>query len=93
MSGFGKMIDQLGLTYTRALTHSHKASDLAVYITGDGSNVYEETLMSIAKPDGVTFKPTLILIGTRLGLDSITPVYWEALKTSLQMPQSIGVAG
>jgi cysteine protease ATG4 len=49
--------------------------------------------MSIAKPDGVNFKPTLILVGTRLGTDNITPVYWEALKSALQMPQSIGIAG
>ena len=49
--------------------------------------------MGIAKSDGLGFKPTLILVGTRLGLDKITPVYWEALKSSLQMPQSIGIAG
>lgn len=49
--------------------------------------------MSIAKPDGSKFIPTLVLVGTRLGLDKITPVYWEALKATLQMPQSIGIAG
>ena len=49
--------------------------------------------MGIAKSDGINFKPTLILVGTRLGLDKITPVYWEALKSSLQMSQSIGIAG
>jgi hypothetical protein len=80
------------LIFSRALTNGHEPSDLRVYITGDGSDVYEDTFMSISKPDGV-FKPTLILVGTRLGLDKITPVYWEALKTSLQMPQSIGIAG
>jgi cysteine protease ATG4 len=66
---------------------------LKVYITGDGLEVYEESFMSIAKSDGVNFTPTLILVGTRLGTDKITPVYWEALKSSLQMPQSIGIAG
>lgn len=49
--------------------------------------------MSIAKPDGEQFHPTLILVGTRLGIDKITPVYWEALVASLQMPQSAGIAG
>jgi len=77
----------------QALTNSYEPSELRVYITGDGSDVYEDTFMGIAKPDGSTFKPTLILVGTRLGLDKVTPVYWEALKTSLQMPQSIGIAG
>lgn len=81
------------LTMDRALTNSRESSDLRVYITGDGPDVYEDTFMNIAKPDGKTFKPTLILVGTRLGLDKITPVYWEALKASLKMPQSIGIAG
>jgi cysteine protease ATG4 len=49
--------------------------------------------MKIANPDGTGFKPTLVLVGTRLGLDRVTPVYWEALKTALQMPQSVGIAG
>ncbi|KAG9247490.1 putative cysteine protease atg4 [Calycina marina] len=81
------------LTCFRALTNSQESSELRVYITGDGSDVYEDKFMAIAKADGVTFKPTLVLVGTRLGLDKITPVYWEALKSSLQMPQSIGIAG
>lgn len=49
--------------------------------------------MKIAKPEGEGFHPTLILVGTRLGIDKITPVYWEALIASLQMPQSVGIAG
>ncbi|CAG8971402.1 hypothetical protein HYALB_00006952 [Hymenoscyphus albidus] len=77
----------------QALTNDHQSSELRVYITGDGSDVYEETFMSIAKPDGSKFIPTLVLVGTRLGLDKITPVYWEALKATLQMSQSIGIAG
>jgi len=38
-------------------------------------------------------KPTLILVGIRLGPDRITPVYYEALKSSLTYPQSVGIAG
>lgn len=49
--------------------------------------------MSIAKPGGGEFHPTLVLVGTRLGIDKVTPVYCEALKASLQMPQSVGIAG
>lgn len=79
--------------YLRALTNNQTESELRVYITGDGSDVYEDTFMSIAKQNNTEFTPTLILVGTRLGLDKITPVYWEALKYSLQMPQSVGIAG
>lgn len=49
--------------------------------------------MKIAKPDGQTFHPTLILIRTRLGIDKITPIYWDALIAALHMPQSVGIAG
>lgn len=82
----------LSLTRSRALTN-HDGSELRVYMTGDGLDVYEDAFMNIAKSDGGKFNPTLILVGTRLGLDKITPVYWEALKASLQLPQSIGIAG
>ena len=75
------------------MTNNHKDSDLQVYITGDGSDVYEDNLMNIAMPDGITFKPTLVLVGTRLGIEKITPAYWDALRASLQMTQSIGIAG
>ncbi|KAF2201900.1 putative cysteine protease ATG4 [Delitschia confertaspora ATCC 74209] len=75
------------------LVNEHEEVGLKVYITGDGSDVYEDNLMKVAKADDGTFHPTLVLVGTRLGIDKITPVYWEALKSSLQMSQSIGIAG
>ncbi|KHJ33782.1 putative cysteine protease atg4 [Erysiphe necator] len=77
----------------QVLTTRCELSNLSVYVTGDSLEVYEDNFMAAAKPDGINFKPTLILIGTRLGLENITPVYWEALKASLQMSQSIGIAG
>lgn len=49
--------------------------------------------MQVAQPDGDQFWPTLVLVGIRLGIDRVTPVYWDALKACLQMPQSIGIAG
>lgn len=39
------------------------------------------------------FTPMLILLGTRLGLDAINPSYYEALKRTLRMKQSVGIAG
>lgn len=55
--------------------------------------MYEDSFMAVAKPDGETFHPTLVLVGTRLGIDKINQVYWEALTATLQMPQSVGIAG
>lgn len=71
------------------------AAGLQVYVTPNTSDVYEDRFQKIAtanSPDG-TFQPTLILLGIRLGPDRITPVYYEALKSSLTYPQSIGIAG
>ncbi|CAJ2508793.1 Uu.00g138190.m01.CDS01 [Anthostomella pinea] len=76
----------------QALTNATEPT-IRVYSTGDGPDVYEDNFMKIAKPGGTTFHPTVILVSTRLGIDKITPVYWEALAAALQMQQSIGIAG
>lgn len=89
--GFHLLVGVL-LTLRRALANDNEPN-LRVYSTGDGPDVYEDNFMKIAKPDGQRFYPTLILVGTRLGIDKVTPAYWEALIASLQMPQSIGIAG
>jgi len=64
-----------------------------VYMTGDGSDVYEDSFMEIARGEGQVVRPTLVLVGIRLGIDRVTPVYWDSLKSSLQLPQSVGIAG
>ncbi|KAK3950203.1 hypothetical protein QBC32DRAFT_20042 [Pseudoneurospora amorphoporcata] len=70
-----------------------KESGLRVYSTGDLPDVYEDSFMAVANPDGRGFQPTLILVCTRLGIDKINQVYEEALISTLQLPQSIGIAG
>lgn len=35
----------------------------------------------------------MIVLGIRIGIDRITPVYHSALKALLEMPQSVGIAG
>jgi len=77
----------------QALSDGQPTDGLKVYITGDGADVYEDTFLKLARADKTIFHPVLILLGIRLGIDRITPVYWEALKTSLQLPQSVGIAG
>lgn len=75
------------------LVSKYKEAGLRVYVSGDGADVYEDRLKQVAMEDDGEWQPTLILVGTRLGIDKITPVYWEALKASLQMKQSMGIAG
>ncbi|KAF8461079.1 putative cysteine protease atg4 [Kalaharituber pfeilii] len=75
------------------LCEDHPEAGLRVYMNGDGSDVYEDAFRKVAvSADGV-FHPTIILLGIRLGIDRVTPVYWEALKALLQMRQSVGIAG
>lgn len=76
----------------RALANANEKS-LRVYSTGDLPDVYEDSFMEVARPDGKMFHPTLILVSTRLGIDKINQVYWESLTATLQMPQSVGIAG
>lgn len=77
----------------KALSQKNPTPAFKVYVTGDGADVYEDTLFRIAQEPDNTFAPVLILVGTRLGIKGVTPVYWDALKASLQLPQSIGIAG
>ena len=88
-----KVCQQSTLKSRRALTDQHQAAGLRVYSTGDSSDVYEDRFFAAAKDDHGTIQPTLILLGIRLGIDRVTPVYWDALTAALQMPQSVGIAG
>jgi len=76
----------------QALARDHETS-LRVYSTGDLPDVYEDSFMAVARPNGQLFHPTLVLVCTRLGIDKINPVYLEALAATLQMEQSVGIAG
>ncbi|WVQ80335.1 hypothetical protein IAT38_002440 [Cryptococcus sp. DSM 104549] len=38
-------------------------------------------------------KAVLILVGIRLGLDGVNPIYYESIKTLFTIPQSVGIAG
>lgn len=78
--------------YFRLLSTQAEASDLRVYVTND-SNVYEDQFTQAARDGSDRIQPTLILIGTRLGIDQVTQVYWDGLQSALKYPQSVGVAG
>ncbi|KAK9452957.1 hypothetical protein V1511DRAFT_463330 [Dipodascopsis uninucleata] len=77
------------------LCSEFEESNLRVYIAGDAGDIYEDSLLQVAKGlDGAgDFKPTLILLGIRLGIEKINPIYHNALKFCLQVPQGVGIAG
>jgi hypothetical protein len=66
---------------------------LNVYVTSDNSDVYEDRFKKIACGESGCVQPTLILLGVRLGIDRVTPVYWKSLTDLLKYPQSVGIAG
>ncbi|PWY66163.1 autophagy cysteine endopeptidase Atg4 [Aspergillus eucalypticola CBS 122712] len=76
-----------------ALSSQCGSPTLKVYVSNDTSEVYQDRFMNVARNSTGVFQPTLILLGTRLGIDHITPVYWDGLKATLQFPQSVGIAG
>ena len=77
----------------KALSAQEPGIRLKVYLTEDGPDVYEDRVLRLATQNGGRFTPILILVGIRLGIDRITPVYRAALRASLQQSQSIGIAG
>lgn len=83
------------LTLSRALTDKYSDAGLRVYARPDDSDVYVPSLLATAtqKDADDAFQPTLIVLGIRLGIDRITPVYHAALKAALELPQSVGIAG
>ncbi|KAJ9082246.1 Cysteine protease atg4 [Entomophthora muscae] len=62
---------------------------LRVYVNADGT-IYKS---SILLPDNNAFKPILILLPIRLGVDSFNPVYHAAIKQYFSFSQIIGIAG
>ncbi|KAL5534817.1 hypothetical protein ACEPAG_1281 [Sanghuangporus baumii] len=38
-------------------------------------------------------RPVLVLVGIRLGIDCVNPIYYDAVKALFTFPQSVGIAG
>nr|POF15279.1 putative cysteine protease atg4 [Quercus suber] len=78
-----------------ALTNKHPDAGLRVYARPDDGDVYVDSLLTTAsaKDADDNFQPTLIVLGVRLGIDRITPIYHAALTAALELPQSVGIAG
>lgn len=77
----------------RLLSTQSEVPQLRVYVTNDTSDVYEDKFAHVAHDESGRIQPTLILIGTRLGIDNVTPAYWDGLRAALTYPQSVGIAG
>ncbi|KAE8548067.1 hypothetical protein EYB25_009860 [Talaromyces marneffei] len=80
-------------TCIQALSEEYKVAGMNVYVSSDSTYVYEDKFKAVAYNQPGHMRPTLILLGTRLGIDRITPVYRKGLEDLLKLPQSLGIAG
>ncbi|CAE6501082.1 unnamed protein product [Rhizoctonia solani] len=92
----------------KTLAHAFPECQLSVSLAVDGtvfaSDVYAASHMGMVTPSGRSFssrrsaskwggRAVLILVNIRLGLDNVNPIYYEALKSLFQFPQSVGISG
>lgn len=87
----------------KTLVHAFPEAGLGVHVAADGGTIYESEVFAashsgIGSPRRHTRRvwgdrAVLILIGHRLGIDGVNPVYYDTLKTLYTWPQSVGIAG
>ncbi|KAJ7257890.1 hypothetical protein B0H12DRAFT_1110453 [Mycena haematopus] len=88
----------------KALVQAFPACGLGVSVATDGvlyqSSVFEAShtspkLETDSENDSFSWgdRPVLLLLGLRLGLDGVNPIYHETIKRLYTFPQSVGIAG
>ncbi|KAK7688333.1 hypothetical protein QCA50_008705 [Cerrena zonata] len=86
----------------KKLVHGFPEAGLGVYVAADGGSIYESEVFA-ASHSGVGSprrsnrswgdRAVLVLIGHRLGLDGVNPIYYDTLKELYTWPQGVGIAG
>ncbi|KAF8548280.1 hypothetical protein OG21DRAFT_1489519 [Imleria badia] len=86
----------------KALVHAFPEAGLGVAVAADGvvyqSDVYAASNVHIGSPrrharSSWGERGVLVLIGIRLGIDGVNPIYYEPIKALYTFPQSVGIAG
>ncbi|KZT40431.1 hypothetical protein SISSUDRAFT_1031980 [Sistotremastrum suecicum HHB10207 ss-3] len=92
----------------KTLANAFPECDLSVAVAVDGviyeSDVYAASNLHAAHSQGRTNgkkggekkwgdRGVLVLIGIRLGIEGVNPIYYDCLKTIFTFPQSVGIAG
>lgn len=68
------------VTDYRLVSKEYGPANLRVSVTGDQDGVYQDQVLQLSG-DG-PMKPTLLLIGKRLGHDNVNPLYYNSLKVN-----------
>ncbi|OAX40243.1 hypothetical protein K503DRAFT_737855 [Rhizopogon vinicolor AM-OR11-026] len=86
----------------KTLVHAFPEASLGVSVATDGviyqSDVYAASNVHIGSPRrhmraAWGGRAVLVLIGIRLGIDGVNPIYYETIKALFTFPQSVGIAG
>ncbi|KAL4074355.1 peptidase family C54-domain-containing protein [Scleroderma yunnanense] len=86
----------------KTLVHAFPEAGLGVAVAADGvvyqSDVYVASNVHMHSPRRMARsswggRAVLVLVGIRLGLDGVNPIYYGAVKALFTFPQSIGIAG
>ncbi|KIJ45041.1 hypothetical protein M422DRAFT_46858 [Sphaerobolus stellatus SS14] len=76
-------------------------AQLAVSVAMDGV-IFDSDVYAASHDDGTRKRATrskwgnravLVLVGIRLGIDGVNPIYYEGVKSLFTFPQSVGIAG
>ncbi|KAG6332117.1 hypothetical protein ID866_6969 [Astraeus odoratus] len=86
----------------KTLVHAFPEAGLGVAVAADGvvyqtdvysaSNVHTRSPRRLARSSWGE-RAVLVLVGIRLGLDGVNPIYYGAIKSLFTFPQSVGIAG
>ncbi|KAF8431945.1 peptidase family C54-domain-containing protein [Boletus edulis BED1] len=86
----------------KTLVHAFPEAGLGVAVAADGvvyqSDVYAASNVHIGSPrrharSSWGAHGVLVLIGIRLGIEGVNPIYYEPIKALYTFPQSVGIAG
>ncbi|RUS25914.1 hypothetical protein BC938DRAFT_471471 [Jimgerdemannia flammicorona] len=62
-------------------------------VSGSGSGSGSDAEPDLHKHKEGEWRPVLILVAIRLGIDQLNPIYYPALKAYFEFPWSVGIAG
>ncbi|KAF9808590.1 hypothetical protein IEO21_07806 [Rhodonia placenta] len=86
----------------KTLVHAFPEAGMGVSVAVDGvvyeSDVYAVSRSTMGSPrrsarSSWGDRAVLVLIGIRLGLDGVNPIYYDTIKALYTFPQSVGIAG
>ncbi|CCF49593.1 hypothetical protein NDA11_005982 [Ustilago hordei] len=83
-----------GVFYLDEVRAAASASASAASVQSGGKARSSGAASGSRKGEGLIWRrPVLILIGIRLGLESVNPIYYESVKATFSFPHSVGIAG